>query len=282
MYLFVDNLTNVDFSYLHPKRGLVGETWLASITLEGALDHQGMVCDFGLVKKTARQWLDQNIDHCLLIPIDSPHLNVHTNNTTIDVHWQYGELSLQCQSPSQAITQITHDLITPDSVAHWCIAQLRELLPKTIDRIQLTFKPEVIEHHYYHYSHGLKKHSGNCQRIAHGHRSTIAIHCDHKREENLEKQWCQKWNDIYIGSKEDLMKRSMVNGEEYYTFFYTAKQGNFELTLPANHCYLINTDSTVECIAKHIAETLKSKHPNKDYTVRAFEGIGKGAIAFTG
>ena len=51
MHLFVDNLTNVDFSYLDADRGVVGETWLASIVLEGALDEQGMVCDFGIVKK---------------------------------------------------------------------------------------------------------------------------------------------------------------------------------------------------------------------------------------
>jgi hypothetical protein len=51
VHLFADNLTNVDFSYLDAERGLVGKTWLASIVLEDALNEQGMVCDFGIVKK---------------------------------------------------------------------------------------------------------------------------------------------------------------------------------------------------------------------------------------
>ena len=58
MRLFVDQLTNVDFSYLCPARGLLGETWLASIQLVGSLDEQGMVCDFGTVKNTcANGWM---------------------------------------------------------------------------------------------------------------------------------------------------------------------------------------------------------------------------------
>ena len=67
MHLFVEQLTNVDFSYLDLSRGIVGETWWASAILEGALDEQGMVCDFGTVKKVLRNWMDDEIDHRLLI-----------------------------------------------------------------------------------------------------------------------------------------------------------------------------------------------------------------------
>jgi hypothetical protein len=61
MQLFVNNLTNIDFSYLCPDRGLVGETWLVNIVLKGPIDPQGMVCDFGKVKKTLRTWLDATL-----------------------------------------------------------------------------------------------------------------------------------------------------------------------------------------------------------------------------
>ena len=86
MHLFVDNLTNVDFSYLDPKRGLVGETWLASIVLEGALDKQGMVCDFGIVKKTLRNWLDDTIDHSLVIAKQSSQLTLKQDDEVIVHH----------------------------------------------------------------------------------------------------------------------------------------------------------------------------------------------------
>lgn len=280
MHLFVDNLTNVDFSYLDADRGVVGETWLASIVLEGALDEQGMVCDFGIVKKTIRQWLDTYVDHCLVVAAQSSAANIIRDQQSIDITWQYQQKQLQCLSPNEAICLIDAIYITPESVASWCIKQLRELLPDTIDRIALTFTPENIKHHSYHYTHGLKKHLGNCQRIAHGHRSTIEIYRDDKRDTSLEAAWCKQWQDIYIGTRSDFIGTVQKDGVDYDHFAYDAEQGHFEITLPTADCYMIDTDSTVELIASHIANTLKQQHPNHHFKVKAFEGIGKGAIAY--
>lgn len=285
MHLFVDNLTNVDFSYLDPKRGLVGETWLASIVLEGVLDEQGMVCDFGVVKKTLRNWLDQHIDHCLLIPSESHSVICEHNSSEISVNLNYykngNDYSIVCKSPIQAFTLIDTQSINPTSVANWCIKQLQKLLPSTIDKIQLNFTPENIEHHFYHYSHGLKKHDGNCQRIAHGHRSTVEIYRNEERDLALEEQWCEKWKDIYIGTLEDLKEELKLKGVTNNLFNYQSQQGFFELSIPAEHCYLISTESTVEFIAQHIVNTLKQQFPKDSIKVRAFEGIGKGAIAYS-
>jgi hypothetical protein len=41
---------------------------------------------------------------------------------------------------------------------------------------------------------------------------------------------------------------------------------------------LIETDSTVENLAQHIAATLKSEHPEDDFRIEAYEGVDKGAI----
>jgi len=283
MHLFVDNLTNVDFSYLHPTRGVVGETWLASIVLEGALDDQGMVCDFGVVKKTVRDWLDATVDHSLVVPTKADALlknDTDQNNTSIQ--WQYSGKRLDCNSPKQAITLINHNEVSPLTVADWCIEQLRQLLPESIGRIHLSFAPEPIAHHFYHYSHGLKKHRGNCQRIAHGHRSTIEVMVDQQRNHELEASWCQSWADIYIGTQEDLVGENTIDGVAYYHFAYQSEQGEFTLTLAKDDCYLIDTDTTVELIAQHIATQIAAQHPNQQITVKAFEGIGKGAIAYQG
>lgn len=280
MHLFVDNLTNVDFSYLDHHRGLIGETWLASIVLDGALDQQGMVCDFGIVKKTVREWLDNTIDHCLLVANKHPAASIQEGETESQVSWQLSHnREILCRSPIGAITYIDTTEITPKNVSLWCVEQLRALLPESLQAIELVFKPEPIDHHFYHYSHGLKKHDGNCQRIAHGHRSTIEIYQDNKRNHALEKAWCEQWQDIYIATDSDLVETFEQNGECYQRFAYTAEQGEFSLSLPATSCYHISTDSTVEWIAQHIAATLKQQFPESSFTVKAFEGIGKGAIA---
>jgi hypothetical protein len=146
-------------------------------------------------------------------------------------------------------------------------------------RLELDFTSEAIEGAYYHYSHGLKKHLGNCQRIAHGHRSRIDIWANGKKSPLLEQQWADAWNDIYIGTREDIIDRPQVNGTDYYRFAYDAQQGPFEITLPQRCCYLIDTDSTVEFIAYHIAHKTRLENPETFIRVKAYEGIGKGAIA---
>ncbi|WP_390594986.1 6-pyruvoyl tetrahydropterin synthase family protein [Simiduia litorea] len=275
MLLFVDNLTNVDFSYLHTERGMLGETWLASASLEGALDEQGMVCDFGDVKRLLRHFLDKELDHCLLVPTLAPNLTIEQQDDYISLTWAYGtDKQLSCKSPAQAIALIETTEITPESVATWCIAQLKQHFADSIARLDISFADETIDGAFYHYSHGLKKHAGNCQRIAHGHRSRINIWLDGAKATHLEADWAKRWEDIYLGSDEDLVK-----SDQHLHFEYVSAQGPFELSMPKSQCYMINTDTTVEWLAQHIANTLAQENPGKTVRVQAFEGLHKGAIA---
>ncbi|WP_188150374.1 6-carboxytetrahydropterin synthase [Teredinibacter waterburyi] len=280
MQLFVDNLTNVDFSFLCPHRGLVGETWLTSVVLQGDLDEQGMVCDFGIVKKQLRNWLDSTIDHCLLVPTQSHAANLWNDANQQHLNWTFGENeSLSCSSPHAAVTLIDAIEITPDSVAQWCVQQLRDTFPGNIENLTLSFTPEAIQSPYYHYSHGLKKHAGNCQRIAHGHRSKIEIWRNGELSFDDMDDWATAWRDIYIGTLADIdIDRS---DSKRVTFSYSAQQGEFSLNMPTSRCYLIDTDTTVEFIAQHIAQQLKLASPADSFFVKAYEGWGKGAICLS-
>ncbi|MCH9692494.1 MAG: 6-carboxytetrahydropterin synthase [Gammaproteobacteria bacterium] len=279
MHLFVDNLTNVDFSYLDYQRGLVGETWLASAALNGALDSQGMVCDFGVVKKTLRHWLDAELDHRLLVPIRSPHVQLQRNGGQIKVSWQYaGGEQLEVSGPEQAFAVVEAKEINTNSVAQWCVAQLDEVFAASVDQFVLSFSVEEIAEAFYHYSHGLKKHAGNCQRIAHGHRSRIRIEIDGCRSPQWERNWASRWKDIYLGSRVDLQRQT----EDTLEFAYRAQQGDFALRLPARCCELLECDTTVEQLAQYIANTLAAVLPGQQVQVRAYEGLGKGAVASAG
>ena len=276
MRLFVDQLTNLDFSYLDATRGVVGETWLANIELEGELDEQGMVVDFGNIKKIIRNWLDSTVDHKLLVPLNSPSLT-HTHNDDSDhIIWQYSHGFLETQAPTQSHCHIPCKEITPTSVAAWCAQELKQYFPESVQKLTLSFTSEVINGPYYHYTHGLKRHLGNCQRIAHGHRSRIDIWQDGELSNQLMHDWARKWADIYVGTAQDCLpdeKRA-----ENHLFRYKAQQGEFEISLPKTSCYIMPTDTTVELIADHIASTLKEQLPKSSIKVRAYEGIAKGAI----
>ncbi len=276
MRLFVDNLINIDFSYLHPKRGLVGETWMAHVELLGDLDEQGMICDFGIVKRTLREWLDEELDHRLLVPTAADNLTLTNTDGAISLSWAFDKHNLNCRSPESAFALVTTDTITPGNVAKWCIKQLQSVFPDSIQQISLYFSTESISGPYYHYSHGLKKHDGNCQRIAHGHRSAIKIWRNGQLCNETMTRWANRFADIYIGTREDIVS----NAESAQCqFAYQARQGEFELTLPRERCYLMDTDTTIELIAQHIATELHRENPRDEYVVKAFEGIGKGAIA---
>lgn len=275
MRLFVDQLTNIDFSYLCPERGLVGETWLAHIELEGELNEQGMVCDFGTVKKVCRDWLDEQIDHRLLIPSAYEGCSHRAD--------EFDEIEFNCQcgmiktsSPFGAITCIPVTAISPASVATWCEEKLTGLFGSTVKAISVRFTTEAINGPFYHYSHGLKKHKGNCQRIAHGHRSKILIWQNGQLDELLMQDWANTFRDIYIGSRDD------INSENasHYDFAYRSQQGHFSLSVPKTRCYIVDADTTVENIAQHIAHITAQK-TRSHIKVKAFEGLSKGAITYS-
>jgi len=273
--LFVNRLTVIDFSYLHSVRGLVGESWQVDITLRGGLDDQGMVLDFGDVKKSVKQLIDEHFDHKLLIPGRYPGLSHETRGGLLRLRFETRDgKPILHTSPPDAVTTVDTEEITTDSLAEAIVSTLMPLMPSNVAAIDIHLWPEASDGAYYHYSHGLKHHCGNCQRIAHGHRSKLRIQRNGQRDPLLEEAWAKRWTDIYIGTRQDVVEKK--DGE--MLFGYTSDQGRFLLQLPASCCYLIDTDSTVENIAQHIADTLKKDQPGDTFRVLAYEGVDKGAI----
>ena len=276
MKLFVNRLTVLDFSFLHPERGLLGESWWLDVTLEGGLDEQGMVLDFGEVKRQVKALVDEQFDHRLLVPADHPALE--RRGDELRFLTRRGDF-FRHLGPPESVRFIPGEAITPESVADAIRQLLAPQLPGNVERIGLRLYEESIDGAWYRYSHGLKRHCGNCQRIAHGHRSRIEILRDGERDPGLESKWAERLRDIYIGSQADLVAITSRNDQTCYRFAYEAEQGHFELELPEARCYLLDTESTVENIARHLRERLEAEHPGHHFQVRAFEGIGKGAIS---
>jgi len=278
--LFVDNLTVIDFAYLDAHRGLVGESWIVDLVLDGELDEQGMVFDFSSVKRTIKRVIDELVDHRLAVPSDYAGL-VHDSANPDEFTWilSNGE-RIHHSGPEEAVVFVPGERVLPSAVALLLQEALREVLPANVRAITLELREDEIDGAYYHYVHGLKKHRGNCQRIAHGHRSPLKIWRAGRRDHTLEQQWARRWTDIYLASDEDISHRSVdADGTAYLSFEYEANQGEFALTMPESRVYRMTTDTTVEWIAAHLADRCKADYPDDDILVRAYEGVGKGAMA---
>ncbi len=278
--LFVDRLTVIDFSYLHPRRGLLGESWLCDLELAGGLDAQGMVLDFGDVKRGVKRLIDERFDHKLIVPRGHTGLRIDDVAGRQHIRFDYGDgRRVVHLGPPDATCLVDAAEITPQILGSAIADAVRAALPANVTGVTVTLHEEEVTGASYHYSHGLRQHAGNCQRIAHGHRSRIEIFRDGRRDLALEAAWATRWRDVYIGTRSDLIATTETEGLPYHRFGYAGSQGAFELELPAEACYLIDTDSTVENIARHVAERLASEHPGARYRVRAFEGVDKGAVA---
>jgi 6-pyruvoyl-tetrahydropterin synthase len=277
--LFVDNLTVIDFSYFHPKRGVVGESWIVDVELVGELNDEGMVFDFGHVKKLLKKAIDEGMDHTLVIPENLANLTVIED--TVDEHIRIehrnstGALDFAYESPRDAVFLIDSDKVTIESAVPLLEKHLNNLVPANVRQVKLNLRSEEIQGDFYHYSHGLKKHQGDCQRICHGHRSRIEIFKNGKRDVEVEREWAERFADIYLITEADQMK-SEHDGLLHVG--YDAEQGRFDVWLKPEQCYFMTTDTTVELIATHIVDCLADEHPNDAWKVKAYEGVQKGAI----
>ena len=283
MILFVNSLTVIDFSYLDLKRGMVGESYIVDAELHGSLDDTAMVFDFAKVKKVIKQAIDQLVDHKLALPAQCKALTSTEQTGSTVVHYNSLRGNISLASPAEAYAFIPTQQSDEQSVGQFLEHKIKPLLPANVAQLRLTLRPENSTGFYYHYSHGLKKHDGNCQRIAHGHRSTIQIYADGMLSPRLNKLWSERWQDGYLGSETDLCGNEALqwlsDQPDAYSFRYQASQGWFELVIPKSHCEIVPCDTTVECLADYIASELKAIDNSKTYKVVAYEGVAKGAIA---
>ena len=276
--LFVEHLTVIDFAYLDAQRGLVGESWIVDLELEGALDDQGMVLDFGEVKKRLKKAVDAVADHKLLVPGRAPELDLVLSGDGSGLAFRAATGAIEHQAPARALCNVPAGAITPEAVAAVIEPALMKVVPESVASARVRLRHEAIAGSYYHYTHGLRKHAGHCQRIAHGHRSKVHIQVDGRRDERLERQWADRWRDIYLGTSADIVS----HGKGRIRFEYRSGEGEFELELPVERCDLLQTDSTVERIAEHLCAQVAAERPRARVEVRAYEGVMKGAIATSG
>lgn len=277
MTLFVNRLTHLDVSVWCPTRGLIGASWQVDLELDGELGTDGMLLDFGEVKPWAKRRLDAGADHTLLVPTHAPGVEVTECQEGLCVSTRQ-PWPMEVRGPRQAFTLLPWAEITPERLADHLADELSAHLPPRVSALRLTLREEAIDGAAYSYSHGLRHHAGNCQRIAHGHRSRLYIWQHGKRQAALEADWAARLADSYLIDQADLITSAADDADGALTSCYSATQGQFALRLPAERCHLLPAPTTVEHIAAWLAEQIR-RETGEVTRVQAFEGFDKGAVA---
>jgi 6-pyruvoyl-tetrahydropterin synthase len=274
--LFVDNLTVIDCSLLDNELGLSGASWIVDLSLSGNLDDESMLLDFGVVKKQVKALIDTEVDHKLVVPQASKQCALTIGDDTSAIKFNSNtSQQFSVIAPNSTFCILPSDTINTQVVTAYLNDRLRALLPENISVIDVSLRNEARDDAvWFRYSHGLKKHNGNCQRITHGHRSRLEIFIDGARDNALEQKWVNRLDNIYIASREDLQESSDGTSQ----FSYRADQGTFKLTLPDHRVYLVDCDTTIEEIAQTLADTVANSMSGENVKVIAWEGVDKGAI----
>ena len=298
--LFYDHVTVLDYAYLDERQGLVGDSFIVNVEFTGEADEEGILYDFSHAKKKVKETIDRECDHRLVISQDVLK-NATFSSEGISLKYQR---ELHYSAPEQAYCLI------PSSSHHIPREELESFLEKAIlkeirgplphiSSVKISLTREPLEEHrpLFHYTHGLKKHRGNCQRLFHGHRNTLEVHVNGRPHRDLE-QWLVHDNigldpihfclfeNVVDEDKEELRKATGQKTPEGRFFNlppvhieYQSGQGIFRATLPGRGVYFLQEESTVENLSSHFAKAIKSKvGPRDTVCVHAFEGIGKGAI----
>ncbi|MFT6733403.1 MAG: 6-pyruvoyl-tetrahydropterin synthase [Polaribacter sp.] len=278
--LFVNNLSVIDFAYFCPIRGIVGESLILDVELFGELNEEGMLFDFSYVKKRIKSCVDSLVDHKLLVATKSEYVKISNSPQQLELELITKDARIfRHTSPNQAVCLINASEVSKNSIAELIRIEISKILPNNVSKTQIGLRSEVIKTPFFHYAHGLKKHFGDCQRIAHGHRSKIEVFVDSNYSDEWSMHIAQLWKDVYLATEEDIKEDISINGIGYWVFEYHANQGLFQLTIQKSCCHLIETDTTVELIASYLADYLKKELPNNHIRIKAYEGVDKGAVS---
>jgi len=275
--LFLRDFTVLDFAFLHGEQGLLGDSLHVSAELEGELDEQGFILDFGPAKKILKKLVDDTLDHKLVIP----GLNSRLKGTAKGLEFA----GLLYEAPDEAVEVLEGEEITIPLLAEFLEKEAMQRLPANVKGVKFLLRPEARfdSEPNYRYTHGLRLHDGNCQRLLHGHRNPVEVWRGSERVRALEEFLAAEWENAHftfaptLVSKLDLpLGRRQKALPGLAEIAYDSPQGSFRAHLPAARIILLSTEPSIENIARLGAERLQAEGHGL-LRVVAYEGLNKGA-----
>lgn len=291
--IFLNEITRIDCAVFDPSKGILGQSWKVDLTITGPLAENGFVLDFGNLKKMVRQVLKSSVDHALIIPINSQNVqfrganggecwNMKSKAAKQEHQWNY-------IGPTGAVFPSRSVVVSRQVLEQEISKSLRHRLPSEITNIVVQIRDEELEatEATFRYTHGISGHEGMCQRLMHGHRCRIQVYIGEERRPDLEHYVARDimGTNIHFTTPSQFRKGEIPVGSkgkpgDYITIGYNASQGEFEATLPAERVFVIERETSIECITREIANLIKrEENTSEKVKVICYEGIDKGAVA---
>jgi 6-pyruvoyl-tetrahydropterin synthase len=293
--IFIEDITRIDCSVFSPSQGIMGQSWHVDIELTGVPDEHGFIYDFGKLRKLVRAVFSSTIDHALLIPIMSKqvsftetaegerwNLTAFSRLTNQEARWEY-------ICPKGAVYPMRTLNINLNAVEQECARLIRHRLPTQIEKVSVKLREEIADYQasFFRYTHGITVHEGMCQRLFHGHRSLLTVRVDGERREDLENFVTHELfgSSVHIAGSKQIVDGEYLVGHRSkanapVVLSYEVERGRYQASLPGNHVFVVDGETTIETIAFELVKVLKEKLdlPSKIQVI-CHEGIGKGAIA---
>lgn len=292
--LFYKNVTVLDYAFLDDHRGVVGDALNVDVEFVGETDHEGVVFDFSHAKKKVKEIIDRDCDHRLVAPASI--VETHDGISKLEFTYGHAEEKITYECPEEGICLLPFSYVSKANIQTYLETIILKEMPKTVKAVKIKLRDERFgeDKPYFHYTHGLKQHYGNCQRLFHGHKNTVDVFINGQETFEFE-EWLAK--DLFNHSVHFCLWENVVNKDEIENVIkdktpegrypelpevkisYEANQGKFSGTLPGRAVYFLQDETTVENLSIHFAHLVKSQVGEHDNViVHAYEGIAKGAI----
>jgi 6-pyruvoyl-tetrahydropterin synthase len=276
--LFLNDFTVLDYAFIGPS-WLAGDSYFVSAELGGALDAQDFLLDFSAAKKILKSLVDESFDHKLLVP--AALAKVRGQILSWGESWEF-------EAPCSAY-EIFPDMEISASILENHLARLaRAKLPSNVEtvRFRLTSPARFEKEANFRYTHGLRFHAGNCQRLFHGHRNPVEIWVNGIRSAEWETRLAKEWDGAHfvaLSTLKNPVALGLVSGERHPEHTgvaeveYSGSQGRFRGRLPASRVILTNSEPSIETMSALALERLRSWGLRGRLRVVAYEGLNKGA-----
>ena len=256
--IFIDDVDTIDCAIYHRQLGVVGVSWSIDVSARGTVASDSFfVHDFSVLKKIIRNYLRDNIDHRLLLPMTIRFDGQRWLLPATDGDWSY-------RCPVEAVKQLPIPTIEPIALGNYLTNIIQE---QFVAKIKVDVRTLDNRGGYqFSYTHGLPRHAGHCQRLLHGHCGLVKSTTSHDLSIVIPEY-------VHFANSEHVVD----DNSNQLTVAYTSREGQFVATIPRHRVVILpSQQATIEMISHHLADNIEGLVGSR-VPITCYEGANKGA-----